>query len=142
MADGSQLGICLQGLAAREEAVIKRVISFSGSQGRNYALAALEQARILVVSDDTPVDFANLPPDGCMIIRIADQNAAEPYDVLMTRPLLVTRVMRTLDEASALLQESRATARQHLKWNRYKQNRLARRVNPLILLWLWLNPNL
>ncbi len=38
-----------------------------------------------------------------MIVRITAQDSAEPYDVLMTRPLLVTRVMRSLDEAHVLL---------------------------------------
>ena len=101
-------GICLHQLIAREEAVIKRVIAFSSSQGRNYQLADLQNAQVVVVSDDTPVDFAALHPDGCMIARIASAGNAQPYDVLMTRPLLVTRVMRTLDEAVAVLQDNGA----------------------------------
>ncbi len=100
------IGICLFGLEAKEEAVLKRVVTFSGSQGRNYALTPLADAQLLVVSDDTPVDFAAMNPQGCMIVRIADQESGQPYDVLMARPLLVTRVMRTLDEARKLLLES------------------------------------
>lgn len=102
-------GICLHQLIAREEAVIKRVIAFSSSQGRNYQLADLHSAQIVIVSDDTPVDFAALNPEGCMIVRIAATDSEQPYDVLMTRPLLVTRVMRTLDDAGALLQSDAET---------------------------------
>ena len=100
------IGICLFGLEAKEEAVLKRVVTFSGSQGRNYALTPLADAQLLVVSDDTPVDFAAMNPQGCMIVRIAEQESGQPYDVLMARPLLVTRVMRTLEEARKLLLES------------------------------------
>ncbi|MGB1255324.1 MAG: response regulator [Thiolinea sp.] len=100
----STTGICLHALPAREEAVLKRVIAFSGSQGRNYVLSAMDKADMLVVSDETEVDFADMNPEGCMIIRIADPGTARAYDVLMQRPLLVTKVMRTLDEANAMLQ--------------------------------------
>ncbi|MEZ5534190.1 MAG: response regulator [Thiolinea sp.] len=101
----SVTGICLHQLIAREEAVIKRVIAFSGAQGRNYQLTEMQQAQIVIVSDDTPVDFAALNPQGSMIARITAADSDQPYDVLMARPLLVTRVMRTLDEASALLKD-------------------------------------
>ncbi len=97
-------GIYLHQLVAREAAVINRVITFGSAQGRNYQLVALPEAQIVVVSDDAAVDSAQLNPDGCRIARIAAADTDQPYDVLMERPLLVTRVMRTLDNAVALLQ--------------------------------------
>lgn len=106
MTNPEAVGICLHQLVAREAAVIKRVIAFSSSQGRNYYETDLLTAQIVIVSDDHPVDFSQMNPEGSMIVRIAGQDSAEPYDVLMMRPLLVTRVMRTLDEAHTLLSAS------------------------------------
>lgn len=100
------VGVCLYKLDAREEAVLKRVVTFSGSQGRNYVLAELAAAQLIVVSNDTAVDLAAMHPEGAMLIRISDQESAQPYDLLMQRPLLVTRVMRTLDEARKLWTDS------------------------------------
>lgn len=104
MTESAAGGIYLHQLVAREEAAIKRVIAFSGSQGRNYHLTEMSSAQIIVVSDDTPVDLSAMNPDGSTVVRIVGQDSTELYDVLMTRPLLVTKVMRILDEASALMQ--------------------------------------
>lgn len=95
------VGICLYKLDAREEAVLKRVVSFSGAQGRHYVLAELAAAQLVVVSNDTTVDLTAVTT-GARLIRIADQESEQPYDVLMQRPLLVTRVMRSLDDARKL----------------------------------------
>ena len=105
---GSTTGICLHALPPREEAVLKRVISFSSTQGRNYVLADSQTADMLVVSDDISVDPALMNPAGCLLVRIADAGTAQDYDVLMQRPLLVTKVMRTLDQAKAMLSAGKA----------------------------------
>ncbi|MCB1638056.1 MAG: response regulator, partial [Thiothrix sp.] len=97
------IGVCLHDLAAREAAVIRRVMAFSASQGRRYEECELPHASLLVVSDDTRVLLDALNPQGCMIVRIADRESSEPRDVMLERPLLVTRVLRSLDEARALL---------------------------------------
>ena len=102
------VGVCLYKLDAREEAVLKRVVTFSGAQGRNYVLAELAAAQLVVVSNETALEVAALHPAGAMLIRIADQDSEQPYDLLMQRPLLVTRVMRTLDEARKLWTDSLA----------------------------------
>ena len=99
------IGVCLHELAAREAAVVRRVMAFSASQGRHYQECGLSQASLLVVSDDRPVPLDALNPQGCMIVRIADRESVEPWDVMLERPLLVTRVLRSLDEARALLQQ-------------------------------------
>ena len=102
----STTGICLHALPAREEAVLKRVISFSSTQGRNYTLTEPQTADMLVLSDETDLDPALMNPAGCLLIRIADAGSTQMYDVLMQRPLLVTKVMRTLDEAKAMLSDT------------------------------------
>lgn len=101
------VGVCLYKLDAREEAVLKRVVTFNGAQGRHYVLAELAAAQLVVVSNDTTVDLAAMHA-GARLIRIADQDSEQPYDVLMQRPLLVTRVMRSLDDARKLWADSLA----------------------------------
>lgn len=101
------VGVCLYKLDAREEAVLKRVVTFNGAQGRHYVLAELAAAQLVVVSNDTTVDLAAMHA-GARLIRIADQDSEQPYDVLMQRPLLVTRVMRSLDDARKLWVDSLA----------------------------------
>ncbi|HMT92759.1 response regulator [uncultured Thiothrix sp.] len=101
------VGVCLYKLDAREEAVLKRVVTFNGAQGRHYVLAELAAAQLVVVSNDTTVDLAAMHA-GAMLIRITDQDSEQPYDVLMQRPLLVTRVMRSLDDARKLWADSLA----------------------------------
>lgn len=101
------VGVCLYKLDAREEAVLKRVVTFSAAQGRHYVLAELAEAQLIVASNDTVVDLATLQA-GAMLIRISDQDSEQPYDILMQRPLLVTRVMRSLDDARKLWADSLA----------------------------------
>ncbi len=99
------IGICLFKLAPKEEAVLKRVVTFSGAQGRNhiYTLTRLENAQVLVISEQLDAAALALKPAHAVVISIADQPDELPGDVLMLRPLLVTRVMRALDEARKLL---------------------------------------
>ena len=99
-----EISICLFELPDKDQAVIQRVITFGASQGKPYALHAnLGDAHIVVASDDTP-----LPTHSAVSIRIGDAGSAG-CDLILARPLLVTRVMRMLDDA-ATLSKSRPTA--------------------------------
>lgn len=99
-----EISICLFELPDKDQAVIQRVITFGASQGKPYALHAnLGDAHIVVASDDTP-----LPTHSAVSIRIGDAGSAG-CDLILARPLLVTRVMRMLDEA-ATLSKSRPAA--------------------------------
>ena len=99
-----EISICLFELPDKDQAVIQRVITFGASQGKPYTLHAnLGDAHIVVASDDTP-----LPTHSAVSIRIGDAGSAG-CDLILARPLLVTRVMRMLDDA-ATLSKSRPTA--------------------------------
>ena len=99
-----EISICLFELPDKDQAVIQRVITFGASQGKPYALHAnLGDAHIVVASDDTP-----LPTHSAVSIRIGDAGSAG-CDLILARPLLVTRVMRMLDDA-ATLSKSRPAA--------------------------------
>lgn len=99
-----EISICLFELPDKDQAVIQRVITFGASQGKPYTLHAnLGDAHIVVASDDTP-----LPTHSAVSIRIGDSGSAG-CDLILARPLLVTRVMRMLDDA-ATLSKSRPAA--------------------------------
>jgi CheY-like chemotaxis protein len=92
------IGICLFGLPEKDQAVIQRVVTFGASQGKHYALQpAIDCAQIIIASDNTA-----LPDNTALVIRIGDDDSL-PCDLVLARPLLVTRVMRTLDDAAHTL---------------------------------------
>lgn len=93
------LRIYLHELAEKDAAVITRVINFSSAQGKPYVLHVNPaESHILVVTGDTPVRTQNPIP----IIRIHHQVLAS-HELLLAPPLLVTRVMRIIDEAALRL---------------------------------------
>ncbi|PID48905.1 MAG: hypothetical protein CR991_09205 [Proteobacteria bacterium] len=103
------IAICLFDLPPKDEAVIKRVMAFSQTQGLHFQEQEATAASLLVVGDQTELPVLRLPADWRgVLIRIADPGNTLACDVLLQRPLLVTRVMRTLDEALRLLQAQQA----------------------------------
>ena len=92
-----EISICLFELPDKDQAVIQRVITFGASQGKPYALHPdISNAHIVITSDATP-----LPTHHAVSIRIGDTSNAS-CDLALARPLLVTRVMRMLDDAANL----------------------------------------
>lgn len=89
--------ICLFDVPEKEQAVIQRVITFGASQGKPYSLHSdYQSAQIVITTDNT-----TLPISSAIRIRIGDSSL--PSDLVLQRPLLVTRVMRVLDDAAHLL---------------------------------------
>ena len=86
-------GIYLFEVPEKDQAVIQRVVSFAASQGKAYALEpAIDRADIIMTLEDS-----ELPSNTAMHIRIGDPDL--PCDIVLQRPLLVTRVMRAIDDA-------------------------------------------
>lgn len=96
------VGVCLYQLNAKEQAVVQRVLSFSGTQAQHFKTAELNQANIVVVADQSELALEQVAEQDCFLIRIMDAGNTLPCDVELYRPLLVTRVMRTLEEARKL----------------------------------------
>ncbi len=101
------IGICLFELPDQDRAVIQRVVTFSASQGKPYALHSdINDAKIIIA-----LESIELPANTALIIRIGKQSAS-PCDILLQRPMLVSRVMRVLDDATRML-ELRPTPTPH-----------------------------
>lgn len=91
------IGICLFELPDKDQAVIQRVVTFAASQGKGYSLQPEAcSAKIIITLDDI-----ELPTNTALNIRIGDPEL--PCDLVLQRPLLVTRVMRALDDAAQIL---------------------------------------
>ena len=91
------IGICLFELPDKDQAVIQRVVTFGASQGKHYSLQPeVSAAQIIITLDNT-----SLSPCHATIVRIGETAAME-YDLLLQRPLLVTRVMRAIDDAAQM----------------------------------------
>lgn len=94
--------IALFEVPEKEQAVIQRVITFGASQGKPYALHSdVSTANVLITTD-----LHHKPNASAVTIQIGDSPSST--DLVLARPLLVTRVMRALDDAAHLL-KSRST---------------------------------
>lgn len=91
------IGICLFELSKKDQAVIQRVVTFGASQGKHYNLQHDITCSEIVIT----LDEVELPNNTAVHIRIGESDL--PYDILLQRPLLVTRVMRAIDDAAQLL---------------------------------------
>lgn len=91
------IGICLFELPEKDQAVIQRVVSFAASQGKDYRLQPLvEHASVIITLEDS-----ELPSHTAVLVRVGDADL--PCDIILQRPLLVTRVMRAIDDAVHVL---------------------------------------
>lgn len=92
--------IHLFNLNDKEADVWQRVVNFSISQGKNYAITEeSSQAHIVVVAEDADAQAID-----AQIIRLSAQ--AQTGEVALKPPLLVTRVMRALEDAIKLIPDS------------------------------------
>lgn len=99
-----EISICLFQLPDKDQAVIQRVITFGASQGKPYTLHTdPTSAHIIIAPDALPV-----PPNNAVNIRIGELSNAH-CDLTLARPLLVTRVMRVLDDAAHLVRSKPTT---------------------------------
>ena len=96
--------IALLEVPEKEQAVIQRVITFGASQGKPYVLHSdIPTANILITTA-----LHHAPSTFAITIQIGDSSSSA--DLILARPLLVTRVMRALDDAAHLLKSRPATA--------------------------------
>jgi CheY-like chemotaxis protein len=91
------IGICLFELPEKDQAVIQRVVTFGTSQGKHYSLQPDTACSDIIIT----LDEVELPANTAVHIRIGESDLS--YDILLQRPLLVTRVMRAIDDAAQLL---------------------------------------
>ena len=91
-------------LNEKDSGVIQRVIDFGKSQNKPFVLfPSLEQAHIIISSDAVLTK-----QEQAIHIKIGE-NESPDCNILLKRPLLVTRVMRALDDAVHLINSNQPT---------------------------------
>ena len=109
---GQSIGIACFGLNTSERAIFDRVIAFVAKKGKQFHFCESTEANLFIVNDDPDsIETAIRQQKKQLFIRVGRLVTDGIGDFNITRPLLVTRVMRTLDDAYQALKGSTPTIR-------------------------------
>lgn len=89
------------GLPPADQATFKRVITFCAAKGQHFEVSSTDAADVLI-TDDQPASLQTaktLQSEKTLLVVSNDQNC-DAGDIQLQRPLLVTRVMRTMETLS------------------------------------------
>ena len=101
------IGLSFFGLTKKDLAVFDRVIEFLAKKGKEFHKSSVESAAIIIVNDNADAMASALQQQKFQIIvSISDQDDCVIGDYKIKRPLLITRVMRALEQASEQYQSS------------------------------------
>lgn len=94
----SEISLCFIGLPEADRATFERVISFCAAKGQHFKITADTTADILVTDDnDSAISAAQqMQNDNTLLVVTANKDCTAG-DFQLQRPLLVTRVMRTME---------------------------------------------
>ena len=107
MVNDTSIGLSFFGLSPKELAVFDRVIEFIAKKGKKFHKCATDNADILIVNDDqSSISSAQTQQGSRILITVSDGDDCSVGDYKIKRPLLVTRVMRAMDESSKLCRQS------------------------------------
>lgn len=95
------VGLCFFGLSTKDLAVFDRVIAFVAKKGWKFHKCPALLAAIFIVND-TPeaIEQAKKQQKNQIIISISDHHNNNMGDYNIKRPLLITRVMRAMEQSS------------------------------------------
>jgi len=95
------VGLCFFGLSTKDLAVFDRVIAFVAKKGEKFHKCPAVLAAIFIVND-TPeaIKQAQKQQQSQIIITVSDSIDSSIGDYTIKRPLLITRVMRALEQSS------------------------------------------
>jgi CheY-like chemotaxis protein len=101
------VGLCFFGLSTKDLAVFDRVIEFIAKKGKAFHKCSIETAAIIIVNDDPDAMASALQQQQLqVIVSISDNDNCVIGDYKIKRPMLITRVMHALDQASEQYQQS------------------------------------
>ena len=101
------IGLCVFGLSPKDIAVFERVIEFFAKKGKKFHQCSAELAAIFLVNDEPEaIKLAQEQRQYQVIVSVSDSNYCEAGDFKIKRPLLITKVMRVLDQSREQWQTS------------------------------------
>jgi CheY-like chemotaxis protein len=99
MSTENSIGIYMAGLDPKETAVFTRVIAFNETHGLiQHRSENASSADLIILSESNYSEFSSSNQDQVLLI-ISNDVSCEIGDFQTTRPLLITRVMKTLQQA-------------------------------------------
>lgn len=97
----SAISICFIDLPTADKATFERVITFCAARGQHFEISDSVDADVLITNDETAsIESAIAQQDGNMLLVVSNDQNCEAGDIQLQRPLLVTRVMRTMETLS------------------------------------------
>ncbi|MCK5896049.1 MAG: response regulator [Cocleimonas sp.] len=103
MNNTKSIGLCFFGLSQKDLAIFKRVIEFIEKKGKKFHQCSAESAELFIVNDEpVAIKEAQEQQQSQIIITISDSETCSIGSYIIKRPLLITRVMRSMDKASQL----------------------------------------
>jgi CheY-like chemotaxis protein len=95
------VGLSFFGLSAKDLAVFDRVIEFVAKKGKKFHHCSAESATIFIVNDDAEsIRSAQQQQQSQIMLCIGNIEDEAIADYIIKRPLLITRVMRALEQAA------------------------------------------
>lgn len=97
----SAITVCFVDLPAADQATFKRVITFCAAKGQHFEVTDSADADVLITNDEiSSLESAKSKQNGNQLLVVSNDQACESGDIQLQRPLLVTRVMRTMETLS------------------------------------------
>jgi CheY-like chemotaxis protein len=102
--ESQSINLCFVGLPLADQATIERVVSFCKARGQDIETSLNpSQSQVLITDDDeNNLKTARQLQNNNLLLVISNDDCTEG-DVQLKRPLLVTRVMRTMESLSEKL---------------------------------------
>ena len=93
--------VCFVDLPAADQSTFKRVITFCAARGQHFEVIDSVEADVLITNDDpATLESAQSKQNGNLLLVVSNDQDCESGDIQLQRPLLVTRVMRTMETLS------------------------------------------
>lgn len=96
--------VCFIDLPQADQATFKRVITFCAARGQHFEVTSSVDADVLITNDQThSIQSAEEKQDGHLLLIVSNDQYCQSGDIQLQRPLLVTRVMRTMETLNKLV---------------------------------------
>lgn len=97
----ADISLCFIGLPDADRATFERVVSFCAAKGQHFRITSDTSANILVTDDnDSAIAAAQQIQGDNTLLVVTANKACTAGDFQLVRPLLVTRVMRMMENLS------------------------------------------
>jgi len=110
MAENPSIGVTFFGLSAKEQSLFNRVLTFMAKKGKPFHQCEASSANLFVIdNENTALETAIQQQSQQVFLLLSDREQCAIGDYQLKRPLLLSRVMSTLDQCSVLCHQVEGT---------------------------------